>query len=218
MTRTLRDALNDSNPNQLPAAGHDALLGDVLALVPVFHKSTTPGEILLLPDDRKAAQVLRCFVTDPTALRYLTPADPETTPGAGNVAVTPTGDIVFAAADNVAAVEVLYQPVEGQLFEEVIQVAASLGAPLQGRSAVVLLEAEILTGLVGGGDATPTVILRDSATTSGAVSIDRTGLVFTFHADDVVTGTVRVKYLAAPGVGAGVRAALRDRLDAAVNY
>lgn len=220
MTRTLRDVLNESNPNKLPNGAHDVLLGDACALLPVFLKAAvdTSNDTIALAEGRKAAQVIRCFVTDPTALKYLTPADPETTPAAGSVAVTPTGDIVFAAADNVVGAEVVYIPVEGEIFEDVIQVATSLGAPLQNREGIVLLEAEILTGLEAGGDPTPTVIARDSAATSGDVSLSRTGLVVTFHSDDIITGTARIRYIAAPGVGAGPKPSLADRLAAETSY
>lgn len=197
MSRTLRASLNEANPNLVPTDLQRAKAGDALALIPAFAAGAVASDILVLPENAKAAQVLRCWAAGPDA--YLLPVAQESTPGAGEVAVAPNGDLIFAAADSVTAAEVVYVAMEGEVFEETLPVAASALEFPQGRTASVLLECEVITGVVPG---TETVIARAGtpAATEAALTADGSGVAF--NVADVIAGTARVKYIAQPSSAA----------------
>lgn len=216
MSRTLQAVLDESNPNRSDEAQHQVLLGSALGLVTRFAKGAVVANVLVLPDDAKAGRVLRAFATAGGATGMLTPVNPEGAVAAGQVGTTPGGDVLFAVADAITAAEVEYAVLEGAgIFEEDIDVAASVGALSQGRGAVVLISAEVTVGIILG--AKPTSA-RGAAPAAGFAAIDALGTSIAFNAADVVAGKAHVKYSATPGVGPGTTASLAGRLATVVGY
>lgn len=215
MSRTLRAVLNESNANKSPAADHQVLVGDALAIAPAFITGTVSGNVLLLPQNAKAGQVLRCWARAGGSTGNKQPAAAEATPGAGFCSVNQLGDIEFAAADAVTAVDVLYVPVEGTIVTEQVQVTASVGLFLNSKRVSQLLSVTVDTGIVLGAKV---VADRASAPALGSASASAAGTGVTFNAGDVVTGLATLVYIASPGVGTDTQASLASRLQTAVDY
>ena len=68
---------------------------------------------LVLPNDAKAASILRATALTGTVTGELAPQTYGTTPSSGQCAVGPNGDLVFLAADAITSVDVLYLPERG---------------------------------------------------------------------------------------------------------
>lgn len=216
MTRLLRDALDEANPNKIATELQVAKVGSGLALTPRFiDAAVDPANDSIILDERaKAAQVIRAYASAPAGVDYLTPVLPEGAVAAGQVVVTPTGDILFAAADNVTQAEVLYVAVEGEVFEDVVVVDAGgtdAGLFAQGRHGVVLLEAEILAP-VGVAGAAAVQARGTAAPAAGQAALLTDGTGVQFAAADAVT-SARLRYIATPGVGNGPAPAFGTRLD-----
>jgi len=216
MSRTLRAALNESNPNKLPVGGHDVLIGSALGLTPAYFEGAVAADILTLPEEAKAAAPLLVFARTGGTTGYKVPTDPETVPLAGEVSITPTGDLIFAAADAVTTVEATYAPIEGDIITEQVDVAASVATLLFARRARMLLAVTVDVGVVLGAKL---IVPRGTAAPAlGEVALDAAGTGVVFNAGDVVAGRATIRYIAAPGVGVGVTLSLRARLQTQVLY
>jgi len=214
MARSLRTALNESNPNRLPSAGQVAKLGDALALSSAFVAGAVSSDALALPSNAKALSVLGAFATAGGATGWLLPVAPGAAPIAGECGVSPSGDILFAAADAVTAAEVTYLVAEGEVFTETLEVVASAAALPQSKQAVVLISAEITSGLSLGAK---TSIARASAPAAGEAAISLDGASIAFAAADVLAGQAIVTYVAQPGAGSTLPS-LAARLASGVDF
>lgn len=195
MSRSLKAILNEANPNKLPTAAQVLKLGTVLSGSPQFRKLTVTSHVAALPETAKAAQLLRVFATAGTSAGAKTVV--EGAPAAGQVAISPTGDVIFNATDAVTAAEVLYVAEEGPVVEEVVAVAANVGTLLQSKAARVLLSAVALAGSSVGAK---TVDYRAAAAAAGEAAINAAGTGIVFAGADAVT-SARVRYIATPGIG-----------------
>lgn len=197
MPRTLKTILNESNPSKLGAAGQCAKMGTLLALSPRYVDSAVASHVLTLPEAARAIHILHCYATAGTVTGQMTPIDNDGAPATTEVAVTPTGNIIFQATDAVTAAEVLYLMCEGAIYEETVVVATNVGTLLGSRSGRLLLEATALVGTTTGAE---TIVARGTtpATTQAALNDAGTGVVFA-AADAVTRATI--KYIAAPGIG-----------------
>lgn len=214
MSRPLIDVLNEGNQNKLGSADQAVQMGNALGLVTRFIKAAVVANAIVLPDGFKAAAVIRAFATAGGTTGMKTPVLPEGAVAATQVGTTPTGDILFAAADAVTFAEVEYAVLEGAgVFEEDIDVAASALVFPQGRGAVALLSAEVTAGLVLGAKV---IEARGSAPAAGDAALTADGLGVAFNAADVIAGKAHVKYVATPGVGPGASPSLADRLASSV--
>lgn len=196
MPRPLRQALNQALTNNQVDAMRGIRSGDAFEQSGMFI-SGGQGDFtgFALPEAAKASAILTAFATTGTP-GFLTVVNG--TPAAGEIAVSPTGDIALNIADSITNVELVYMPQEGAIFEDLVDVAASVSTLLQSRGGVILLEAEVLTGVIPGVKA---VIARASAATASSASLDAAGTGITWDITDVVVGTARIKYYATPGVG-----------------
>lgn len=215
MSRPLRDVLNESNPNKLPTAAQSLPLGNALALATMFAAGPVVADTLVLPETEKAGQITRAFARAGGSTGYKTVVAPESTPAAGQCAITPSGDVLFAAADAVTDAEVIYAPVEGAVFEDVVDAAASAATFSQGRRALALLEAEVIAGVIPGAKAPAA---RGSVPAAGTAALSAAGTGVAFNAADVVAGSVRLRYIAVPGVGAGPQQSIAQALAGAVSF
>ena len=210
MSRTLKTVLDEANPNKEPSAFQIAKAGSALGVVGAFVTGTVTSNKLTLPTGQKALQVLSAFSRVGTLTGYLTPIATETTPTTGQVAVNANGDIVFAVADAVTSAEVVYQPVEGEIYTDSVAVVASSATLLQSRRALKILSVSVVTGVIPGAK---TVVARGTAApTAGNVALNAAGAAVVFNAADVVAGTALITYIATPGVGNGPALPLSGRL------
>lgn len=185
MSRSLRDALNESNPNKLPDGCREVRLGNALGLTVLTVVGKTVGTVLPLPDGARA--------------RFVAGAGVNRTTGA---AVTPTidalGNLVFAAASTDDVCEGHYVAFEGDVREAEISVVASTGVGKlpSGVFGAQLLEVEALEGTSTG---SKTVIARGGTPAAGEVALNFDGNTINFLAADAVT-KARVKFIAQPEV------------------
>lgn len=209
MSRNLKAALNEANPNKIAAVLNAVRSGAAFGAIPQFFRGTVTADVLALPEELRAAAVLQGFRVAGGATGQIIPEVQGTTPAAGEAAPNPVGNVVFAAADVVTEAEVMYLPFQGEIFEDFVVVAASSATLLGSRRGAVLLSAEVVTGVIPGAK---TVDFRGAAIAAGEVGLALSGLTVTFNAADVVAGTARVRYVAQPGVGNGVQKSLATLL------
>lgn len=212
---TTREAINVASAGSLAGYTQQVQFGNVLRSLPVqlFQQSPatnsynlTTVQVITLPDNAKCGKVIRAWAragTGNTATGELTVAAIAATPQTGEVATTPNGDIGFLGTDALTGIDVLYQPLKGDVVEFSLPVATGIltiptaytTAP---RGVFQLIEAEALTGTNTG----KKIILAASAslpaTTKACLSQDRTQVLFN-NATDAVT-SARVKLLVNPAV------------------
>lgn len=214
MSRPVDVTLDEANPNALPSAAQQTKMGKAFRLNSAhIAEGAVAANVLALPENARAAGLLSVYSRVGGVTGYFGFAERESTPGAGNAAVDPEGNVEFAAADAVTEAEVVYMPAEGDVIEEQITVPASgIGAFLQGREGVILLTAELLTGAAPG---VKTIDTRGAAPGAGEAALSDVGQPI-FLAADVGAGggTATVRYIARPGVGTGVDDDLLARLAA----
>ncbi len=175
---TKRSALNRANPNtladQLRNLELGALLGAVMPQQLIKQDIVTGGTIklasyldLVLPDNAKAVSVIHNFVragaTGKFGVSYT--ADTNDTPATTTYWVTKAGDIRFLTTDAVTDMDILYQPIRGDVYELVLPIASgivTIPTELTARGVLLLEEAEILAGTTLG-DKT---VIDEAATTS----------------------------------------------------
>lgn len=211
MSDRVLDALDRANPGSLPTnlqrikIGH-AMAGllpqQIIGAVPAAQTNELATLIGLgLPYESRAAKVSRAIVrtvSGGAVLGELTPVAYGATPGTGEVAVSPSGDVVFLAADLATLVDVYYQPVEGEVVEWTGPVASgelALPQSVIDRQPILLLEAEALTVGAGGVTGRKIVLVPASAataTTKAALSVDRVSVWFNSVTDKVATARVKL--------------------------
>lgn len=163
---TKKDQLNQANPNNVASLLQEARLGDVLRALPVYLRKQAPiagaaangnlttVDVIRLPDDAKAASILRASVRAGGSTGEFTPQAYGATPATTQVAVTPCGDIAFInATDLVTDADVVYVPEKGEVVEYEGSVATgvlTLPTEWTTRGVVLLLDAEITAGSVTG--------------------------------------------------------------------
>lgn len=197
MARTLLSALNESNPNKVSDALRDVKAGTAFLNAPSFIDSAVSSDTIILADGNKAALGLAAFASAGGAtgpLAFVAGGAPV----AGEFSVTPAGDLIFAAADAVTRAEVYFIAVQGEVFTESLEVAASSAAFSSGRKGAVLLSATITAGLALG---PKTPVARGSAPAAGEAAIAADGLSVAFNVADVVAGSATVTYIVTPGSG-----------------
>lgn len=216
--RSLRNILDEANPNKTDTAEQQARSGSMAALIPRFLRGTVTAGILTLPENARASAILGAFVRAGVTLGPKNPVVPAATasgiPATTNVTTSPEGHISFnVATDAPTDAEVTYVAEEGDIIEEVIPVVpgTGVGTPLASRNIKRLLSATVLTGGVVGAC---TVDQRGFAVaTTRHAAASATGLAQFLAADAVTTATIR--YIATPGIGNGTKAPLGTNLDVA---
>lgn len=212
---TTMQALNRASPPGLPDLLRLIQLGTVLAghvpqqlagkapAAQVNELATLNG--LGLPYYARASAVLRATVREVSGgavLGELTPVAHDVTPGTGEVAVSPSGDVVFLAADLATVVDVVYAPIAGEVVE--LSLPAPLGImtlpdEIIARNPLLLLEATATAGTNLGRKIVLAPAAAVVATTKAAIAIDRSKVYFNFATDAVTAATV--KLLLAPRHG-----------------
>lgn len=205
-----RDDLNRANLNTLADQAKALKLGNVLlGQLPQSKRKLNPSALgvgsytlatlhaLQLPDYSHAATVLRATVRAGGVTGELAPQAYGATPGTGQIAVAPNGDIVVLAADAITDLDVTYVPERGDVLSPVFPVVSNVltlptGAPWFARGVVLLLEAEALTGTSTGKKIV--LIPGAGAPAAGQARLNLAKTTITFAVADAVT-RARVKLL-----------------------
>ncbi len=202
LQRPLREALNESNPNKIPAALQVARIGDALHGTLRYARGTCNASgVLELPADGKALTLSRARILSGTGtVGEKTITVPNTAPGgATNAAISAGGNVAFNGADATTVVEVWYNTSQGAVVTLDLAAVASV-ATFPGDDRGVLLISASVTDGVSNGDVG--VLARGTAASSGNAALSNDGASVAFNAAQVVNGIVRVAYLRAPGEGA----------------
>jgi hypothetical protein len=197
MTRALASVLNEANPNKLPNAVQALPLGNAIGLTArtariVVVAGTGVGA---LPEDAKAAALIRARVTAGTVVGAFTCLTTDAAPATTQAGINALGNIQFLIADAVTEAEVVYFVAEGVVREESIVVASQIGALPSGIQARVLLAA---TDTTAGASTAKTVAARGNSPGAGTASISVDGDSIRFGDAGVLKATVR--YIAFPAV------------------
>ena len=195
MARLLFNVLNEANPNRIADAAREVYLGSALGNAPRNARvAVVAGTgVGALPEDAKAAAVLRCFVTAGTVTGHFTALQTAAAPATTQVGVSPTGNLQFLIADAVTEAEVTYVTAEGIVRQETISVASQIGVLPTGIQAKTLLSA---TDVTGGGSVAKTVVARSNAPAASSASISIDGDTIRFGDAGVTSALVR--YIAWP--------------------
>lgn len=220
LTRPLRDAGNEGNPNKVGSFNQLAKMGDALAGGERYLRGATgvvTTHVLTLPATAKAHRLLGGFIITATASVGPLQVVPEDAAlAAGQAQVTPAGDILFLAADAVLTAEVYYETAEQQPVTVDVSVIAATGVgSLTPRAGMRLISANALTGGVTG---VATVLARGTlqaglATTQAALQPD--GETVEFLIADAVT-SARLVFVPQPGFGP-TPASVAVKMDADAN-
>lgn len=171
------------------------------ALAVVVNPSGVVGEgsLLGLPDDAKAATILRATAIAGTGTPgELTIDGLGTTPAAGHIAVSPNGDIITNSTDAWTSIDVVYEPLRYDLQELTLPVVPGTGVcalPTKFTTApsgvILVLEAEALVGTSTG----KKIILAPAAgaPAAGNARLDLAKANLQFAVADAVT-SARVKF------------------------
>lgn len=207
---TIRQSLNKGNPNSIAVGLQMLAAGEAFALLPRTVRGAVVSHKLVLPEDAKAGVLLTAYAMGTTSgWKVVLAQGTNTAPATTEAKVDGAGDIVFAAADAITAAIVRYLAIEGEVWEDTIDIASNVGTLLGGRRAQGLLSATRLTGTAIGAS---TPVFRPATPTAGQVAIlgtDDAQVVFP-AADGVTRATVR--YLAIPGVGSTSRKTVGENL------
>jgi len=202
MSRSLRSALNESNPNKIAAGGREVGLGNALSRGLMFKAGAVgavTAHVMVLGNTEKAKSIIAAYSRVGTLTGVLTPIQgpgPVTT----QVGITDDGNIIFAAADAVTDAEVSFLTHEGAVVTKVVPVVSDIATLPSGSRAALLVAGSSLAGTLTGDFA---VEARGTTPTTGEVAITDTGETIEFAAADAVT-SCEVTYIEQPDSGASV--------------
>lgn len=206
---SLKSVLDNANPNTLADKFRALKIGSCIRAMTTFLRKKVPAassyqlatlHAHVLPDDAKASTILRAFSRTGGVTGELVVKLYGVTPGTGEIAVGPNGDIVVLAADAITSLDVTYQPEKQDVYELTLDVPAATGicaipASFVSQGVINLLEAEALTGTVTG---RKIVLVPGAApaTTQARLSAAKNTVLFNL-ATDVVT-SARIKFSVVP--------------------
>lgn len=199
----LKAAIDRANPNTISDSFRVLQLGKTLASdvkqtkrnVDMDALGTDPSELgtldaIVLPEDARAGTILRAYSRAGSAGQGELVVDPpNTTPGTGDIAVSPAGNIVALAADAHTDVDVEYIPVRGDVVEiSGVPAVGVLAIPtsLVTRGVLVLLEAEALVATIAGRKIVVAPAAGLPATLQARLDVAKANVSFN-NATDVVT-------------------------------
>lgn len=204
-------SLNKCNPHNLADLLRKAGLGDLLAkhLPQHYHKQNPDAaganaynlatlDVIVLPDNQKAQNVLRGYAraAGTGTPGELTVDPPNTTPGAGDIAVTPSGDIAFLASEVWTDVDFSYQPVDGEVVESYFPVASdTLTLPVSVTTPGVILAAEV-EAVEGTATGKKIILAPGGSPNAGQCALNLAKSAIAFAGADAVT-RARVKLVVA---------------------
>lgn len=158
---SLKSDLDRAPAGSLPSMFQAVQIGSVLRAIPTTLRKKAPAasayniatlQAFALPDDAKAVSIFRAYGRVGTAAAgELTVDAANATPGTGEIAVSPSGDIVVLAADAWTSVDVEYLPAKYDCFEATLNCVPGTGlvalpASWTNAGVVMVMEAEVLAG------------------------------------------------------------------------
>ena len=212
MTTPLKDAIDRAHPATLPDSFRTIAFGKLLRgqIPQVLRNKAGDGgnssqvatlETLALPEDARAALIMRADCRTGTGAGVLAVQAYGTTPGSGQIAVAPNGDIVMLTADNNEGVDVTYIPERGDVVEVALPCTASvltIPAALTARGVIALLSANATSAAPGlTGQKIVLVPGAAPATTKANLNVAKTQVLFNVATDLVTAATVRLLVAAA---------------------
>jgi hypothetical protein len=200
---TIKEMINIATPNTFSTYMNALKFGDVLRALPTQLPRKAPAAgvdynvaalyVVQLPMDAKAARILRAqIITGTGGVGEVTPIAYGATPSTTECAVTPNGDIAFAAADVPLTVDIIYQPLKYDLITLTLPAPAgvlTIPTAIANRGVLQLLAATATKGTNLG----KKIILVPSttpATTKANLNAAKTQVLFNFATDAVTEGTV----------------------------
>jgi hypothetical protein len=110
--------------------------------------ATAAAQSLYLPDDAKAETILTAYgrAGSGTVGPLTVVATTNSAPTAGNVMISPNGDLLFAAADAWTSVDVFYVPAKSDTYIETLSVASNAAVIPTALTALILKEAQSTVG------------------------------------------------------------------------
>lgn len=220
---TVQESLDRCNPNTLADTLRVLKFGNLLSqqLPQTVHVAAGLGALsdpsqlttvegIGLPETRRAAAILRANCRGGTGIGELAIQTYGTTPGSGQIAVAPNGEIVLLDADNNTEIDVLYVPQIGEVVE-VANWPAPLGVLtlpswITARGVVLLLSATATAGTITGDKIVLVPAAAAPATTKAALKTDGTKVLFNTATDGVTEATVRLLVRYATDFGAALDA------------
>lgn len=217
LEQSLKNKADAANPNVLADICRIVKFGSVLRAVTTFLRKRNADaagvspydlatlDVLQLPDDAKGCTILRASAKAGTgALGELTVVAFGTTPAAGQIAVTPAGNIALLALDAYTDLDVVYQPDKYDVFEVELTVTANvlmLPALMTTPGAILMMEAEATAATSTG----KKIILAPGAgaPAAGQARLNLAKTTVTFAVADAVTkARVKIAMSAATDVDA----------------
>jgi hypothetical protein len=206
LENSLKNKLDAANPNVLADGMRIIKIGDVVRALPTYLRKKNPDaagvsphdlatlDVLQLPDDAKALSGLRAYArAGAGALGELTVAATYATPIAGQVAVTPAGNLAFLAADAYTDVDVVYIPEKYDLLEFELTVTADvLTLPPAATTPGVIFAMEVEATVATSTGKKIILAPGAGAPAAGQSRLNLAKTTITFAAADVVT-KARVK-------------------------
>lgn len=212
-SESLKNKINQGNPNVLGDQFRALAFGDVLRALPTTIRKKAPvadaGSLatllaLVLPDDAKACSIFRATAKAGAVTGELTPVAYGTTPATGQIAVGPNGDIVTLAADAITDLDVVYLPEKYDVVEVQLPVAThvlTIPSTFTAKGAVLLLEAIADAGTSTGKKIV--LVPGAGAPAAGQARLNVAKTTVTFAAADAVTkATVKLAIAASVDVDA----------------
>lgn len=219
--KTYKDSLNAANPNNLADLLREFKLGDLLRALPVQLTKQDPAagsaangnlttvDVIHLPDDAKAAVVLRASARAGSVTGELTPVAYGTSPATTQIAVTPNGDIATnQGTDAISDLDLLYVPAKGDVYEFEGNLATgvlTIPPEIVARGVLMLLEAEITAGAAPGDKIILVPVAGAGLPAAGRAQLTSNKSTVSFNNASDAGTAARVKLLVAPAVDANAK-------------
>jgi hypothetical protein len=203
MSETLRQSIDRCNPNSLPDMLRTLGFGSfLLALIARLYMQDPAAsavqlatlEAISLPEGAKACKVLRATSRAGTVTGELTPVAYGVTPGSGEIAVAPNGDIVVLAADAITSLDVAWVPELYETYTLDLPVAsdtAVLPSALTDLGVILLISATPTAGTLTGAKIVLVPSNSKPATTKANLNLAKNSVLFAV-ADAVSQATIVV--------------------------
>lgn len=199
--RQLQEAINRGNTQAWAAAMQALGFGDMIRALPTYLRKKNPNaagtnaynlatlHVLVLPEDAKAHSIERTTVRAGGATGEFTAQAYGATPATTQVAVTPSGDIAFLAADAITDADLCYIPEKGDVAELTLSATAAneitLPTPWTTQGVVLLTEVEVTKGTATG---KKIILVPNNANpAAGRANLDIAKGKVLFQATDAVT-------------------------------
>jgi len=200
---SLKVALDAASPNTIADAFRKIGLGSMLVatVTCLMNKVPVAGQPQLatlntfkLPEEAKAATLLRVYGKTAVAGAELTIVAYGVTPAAGQCAIAPNGDIVVLAADAHVKLDITYIPDAYSVVELTLPVVAGalvIPAPIAALGVKALLEA---TGVAGAVTGAKIVLVPGAApaTTQARLNTLKDSVLFNAGTDALTSATVKL--------------------------